>query len=482
MNNTTRLLLFALFAVSLAPAATRAADAKPADAKPATFTVTKGALKAKVQLDAVFESAEQTPVKLDAKVWTDLTVLEAVAHGARVKKGDTLVKLDTEKLVEQIKEQEQDAPGAVIAMETAVAELANLDETTPLKQQAAKRAHRIASEELAYWESTGKAQREKNSKFNLRNAEQRLEGAKEEMKQLEKMYKADDLTEETEEIILKRQKFAVEAAELGMESSRLFFERDFKTLIPREYEALKSNKRDQDLALELSEVTLPKTLAKKRLDLDKLKRDQKKADKKFADLKKDLDLTPVTAPVEGVVYYGACENGKWTSGALVAKKLTPTGKLTANEVFMTIVNPAKMHLRAVATEADLANLKQGMKGTAAPVSAPDKKLAVKLEELDFLPQPGGGFQARLSFEKDSSLHLMPGMNAKVSLGDSGRGEVLLAPKDAVFSEGKKQFVYVPKEGAKPEKRTVKTGSDDGKMIEVLDGLSDGDKILTAKPE
>lgn len=481
-------LLPTLLAAALAAPCAFAAESTPAPAKggdagkPATVAITKGALKAKVTLDAVFESVEQTPVKLETKVWTDLTVLEAVPHGARVKKGDTLVKLDLEKITESIKEQEQDAPAAVITLETTVAELANLEETTPLRLATAKRTHRIANEDLAYFESIGKAQREKNSKFSLRSAAERLDGAKEELKQLEKMYKADDLTEETEEIILRRQKFAVEGAQLSYDSSKLFHDRDFKTLIPREHETLKATKRDQDLALELSEVTLPKALAKKRLDLDKLKRDQKKADKKFADLKKDLELMSITAPADGIVYYGACENGKWTSGAVVAKKLQPTGKLMANEVFMTIVNPAKMQLRAVATEADLANLKDGMKGAAAPVSAPDKKLAVKLEDLGLLPLPGGGFEAKLSFEKNSDLRLMPGMNAKVAMGDSGRTDTLLAPKDSVFSEDKKHFVYVPKDDGKPEKRAVKTGENDGKMVEILDGLKEGDKILATKPE
>ena len=475
-------LLAALLASTLALGSAHAADPKPAPATntPAVHTIAKGSLKPKVQLDAVFESLEMAPVKLETKAWTDLTVLEAVAHGARVKKGQTLVKLDTEKLVEQIKEQELDAPAAVIALETAVAELNNLEETTPLKLDAAKRSHRVASEELAYYESTGRPQREKNSRFNLKSAEQRLEGAREELRQLEKMYKADDLTEETEEIILKRQKFAVEATELSLESTRLMVDRDFKTLIPREQETYKATKKDQDYALALSDKTLPKALTKKRLDLDKLKRDQKKTDKKLIDLKKDLESMSITAPADGIVYYGACENGKWTSGGIVAKKLLPTGKLTANEVFITIVNPARMQLRATATEADLANLKSGAKGTAAPLSASDKKLPVKLEELGELPQPGGGFEAKLSFEKDPSLHLMPGMNAKVSIGDSGR-ESLLAPKDAVFTEGKKQFVWLSK-GAKPEKQAVKTGENDGKMIEILDGLSEGDKILATKPE
>ncbi len=485
MKNTQRIphILASLLAGALVARPGFAAESKTGSSPaPATHTIAKGALKAKAQFDAVFESAEMAPVKLETKAWTDLTVLEAVAHGARVKKGEPLVKLDTEKLLEQIKELEQEQPAATIALDTAVAELANLEESTPLKMDTAKRTHRVANEELTYFESTGRAQREKNSRFNLKSAEQRLQNAKEELQQLEKMYKADDLTEETEEIILKRQKFAVEVAELGLESSKLLNERDFKTLIPREHETLKASKKDQDQAFALSEQTLPKALAKKRFDLDKLKRDQKKAEKKLADLKKDLDGMSITAPMGGMVYYGACENGKWTTGGSVAKKLVPTGKLSANEVFITLVNPEKLQLRAVATEADLANLKSGLKGTAAPVSAPDKKLSVKLEEIGFIPQPGGGYEAILSFQKEPGLRLMPGMNAKVSLGESSRADTLLAPKDSVFTEGKKHVVYLSREDAKPEKRTVKIGENDGKMVEVLDGLEEGDKILISKPD
>ena len=86
-----------------------------------------------------------------------------------------------------------------------LAELDNLKESTPQKLEAAKRSHRVANEDFTYFDKTNRVQREKSARFNLKSAEQRLENALEELKQLEKMYKADDLTEETEEIILKRQ-------------------------------------------------------------------------------------------------------------------------------------------------------------------------------------------------------------------------------------------------------------------------------------
>ena len=449
---------------------------------PATHTVARSPAKPKVQLEAVFEAAEMIPVKIEAKAWTDLTVLEAVPHGARVKKGEVLVKIDTEKLREQISDLEQDQSTATLGLELAQFELDNLLQTTPLRLDAAKRTQRNATEDLAYFENTGRSQREKAANFNVKSAEQRLDGAKEELKQLEKMYKADDLTEETEEIILKRQKFAVESGEYALETTRQNSELSLKTSIPREAETLKAAKRDQELALALSEQTLPRNLTKKRYDVEKLKRDQKKSEKRLADLKKDLEALNVRAPTDGIVYYGACEAGKWTTGAAVAKKLIPTGKLLPNEVFMTVVNPDQLVLKAVVQESDLSKVKPGLAGEAVPVAAPDKKLSVKIEELGTVPQPIGGFEARLSVKTDPSLRLMPGMNCKVSLGEPEKSKALLVPKEAVFSEGGESCVFLLKSGGKHEQRTVKTGESEGNMIAIQQGLSEGDKVLLKRPE
>lgn len=455
--------------------------ADPAEKKtetPATHTIKRGALKSKAQVDAVIEPLEMESVKLVPKSWSDFTVQEVVAHGANVKKGDVLIRFETEKIKDQLEDLEQERPAAKIAFEVAGVELENLEQSTPAKLDAAKRAFRNADEDYSYFESTGRPQREKSARFNLKGSEQRLENASEELKQLLKMYEADDVTEETEEIILKRQKYAVESAQFFLESTKLSTTRDLNVMIPREYENLKNSRRDQELALMLAEQNLPRTLAKKRLDYDKMKRDQKKAEKKLADLKSDMELMAIESPREGVVFYGANENGKWTTGSTVSKKLIPGGKVSSQEVIMTVVNPEKLILKATIPESELAHFKSGMKGTASPISAPDKKIPVTLEELGEIPLPGGGFEAQISFKKDKTVRLVPGMTCKVSFSE-GEGEVVLAPKDAVFGEGDGKYVYLAK-GAK--KRTVKVGESDDKMTAITDGLSAGDQILLKKPE
>jgi len=456
-----------------------AAEPEKKPEAPATHTVKKGALKSKAQVDAVIEPRQMEAIKFTPKSWSDFTVQEVVAHGAQVKKGEVLIRFEQEKIKDQLEDLEAERPGAKIAFELATAELENLEQSTPAKLDAAKRLFRNADEDYSYFESTGRPQREKSAKFSLKSAEQRLENAAEELKQLMKMYEADDVTEETEEIILKRQKYAVETAQFFLESSKLTTTRDLEVFIPREYENLKNNRRDQELAMSLAEQNLPKNLAKKRLDYEKMKRDQKKAEKKLADLKSDIELMAIESPMEGIVFYGANENGKWTTGGTVSKKLIPGGKVTASEVIMTVVNPENLILKATIAEGDLGKFKQGMKGTASPIAAPDRKIPVVLEELGYLPLPGGGFEAEISFKKDKSIRLYPGMTCKITFTEGDGGETLLAPKDAVFGDEGAKHVYLSK-GAK--KRNVKVGESDDKMIVITDGLSSGDQILLKKPE
>src|SRR5207249_5628304 len=217
----------------------------------------------------------------------------------------------------------------------------------------------------------------------------------------------------------------------------------------------------------LAEQNLPRNLAKKKLDLDKMKRDQKKAEKKLADLKSDLELLTIKSPIDGIVFYGANENGKWTTGGTVSKKLVPTGKVMANEVLMTVVNPDNLILKATIAESDLGNFEQGLKGTASPISAPKKKIPVKLEQLGDLPSPGGGYEAQISYKKDKAVRLVPGMTCKVSFSEGNGGEQLLAPKDAVFGDGDAKYVYLAKGN---KKRKSKVGDSDDKMIADTDGL------------
>jgi len=105
----------AVVAYFLSSALVFGAEAEKKPEAPATHTVKKGTLKGKGQVDAVVEPRQMEAVKLTPKSWSDFTVQQVVAHGARVKKGEVLIQFETEKLKEQLEDLEAERPAAKIA-------------------------------------------------------------------------------------------------------------------------------------------------------------------------------------------------------------------------------------------------------------------------------------------------------------------------------------------------------------------------------
>ena len=207
-------------------------DAKKSDAK--THTVRRGPLKLSVEIDGVLEAVHMHPVAFTPKQWSDLLVTKAVPQGATVNKGEPLVWLDTQMIDRQIRDLQLAAELGAASLRQAELDAAALEQTGPLQLAAARRAKQAADEDLDYYLKVSRARSIKAAHFSVSNAEQNLENAEEELRQLEKMYKEDDLTEETEEIILKRSRNDVEAARYYLESARLQRDRTLSVLLPRE--------------------------------------------------------------------------------------------------------------------------------------------------------------------------------------------------------------------------------------------------------
>ncbi len=116
--------------------------AKPAaePAAPPSYTVKKEPFKIEVDLEGVFEAPTMAEMVLRPEEWKGLTVLEAVAHGATVKKGDVLVKLDMEKIDRAIDDLRAELKLGEIALKQAEDQFALSEKTTPLDLDAGQRA------------------------------------------------------------------------------------------------------------------------------------------------------------------------------------------------------------------------------------------------------------------------------------------------------------------------------------------------------
>ncbi len=87
--------------------------------------------------------------------------------------------------------------------------------------------------------------------------------------------------------------------------------------------------------------------------------------------------------------------------------------------------------------------------------------------------------ARVRFELDNpDGKLKPDMYVNVAL-IVPLGERLVVPKDAVLETGQRRIMFVRRGGGKLEWREVKIGARAGDWVEIIDGLSEGEEIVTS---
>ena len=455
-------------------------------AKPAASTHRVGLVPFRIEarLEGVFESPTMVEVRIDPKRWTQLVVERAVPHGTRVGKGDVLVTVETDKLDDAIRDLEIGGRLAGLSHALLERELAWLEKATPRQLEFAARARRIAAEDLKRYEEKERQLTEVANDASLKMSTFSRENAEEELGQLEKMYEQDDLTEETEAIVLKRARFQAEVARLYEKFARDNHERAVALGLPRRLESIRKAAEAAALDDEHAAATLPLALDKLRLEVEKSAHDRRKAAAQLADLKADRRTLPITAPTDGVVYYGRLRQGKWVEGEAAALRLRPGGQFDPRETSITIVGGGRLHLRSGVPEKDLGRVPVHAAAKIAPRAFPEPPLAGQVRSVSPIPIAPGRFEAVIDLAEERP-QLVAGMEADVRVVADFRPEVLAVPRKAVFvddlDDAKRYVLVVPEAGKDPTKRTVAVGRSTDELTEITAGLAVGEEILLEKP-
>ncbi len=442
--------------------------------------------KADLSLTGAFEAAATAEVRVRLEEHSGLEVVRAVPHGATVKRGEALVEFDMKKIDETLADLQRDIELAGLELKEAEEGLAVLEATTPLDLAEAARAQRIAKEDAARYFEVERDLSKKSLDFQLQSSQNNLDYEKEELRQLEKMYKADDVTEETEEIILKRQRDAVAYSEFSFLMAKHRHQESLETDMPREEERLRDRTQRAELTGEKAKAVLPLLLRQERLSLEKKKVARERNQKKLKRLEADRAAMNVTSPIDGVVYYGQFTRGKWSGAVSLSEKLRPGGSVTAGDVFMTVVKTRPMIVRATVSEKDLRWVEPGLKVTVQPTALPRVNLTGSVVDVASVPFNDGEFEVRIRVNVDKrAAALVPGMGCSVKAVPYANKEALVAPVKSVFADDldpAKQFVYLVREGKEPKKQPVTVGEKNDESAEILKGLAAGDEILLEKPK
>lgn len=198
--------------------------------------------------------------------------------------------------------------------------------------------------------------------------------------------------------------------------------------------------------------------------------------------------TTLTAPIDGVVmrWQDRSSNnpqegrlsklGEYVTGLMESQ--TPT-------YLMTVADLSRLVVKMKISEMDVLKLKEGMEVKVTVDAVAGQDFPAKVTMVSPQAEKDGNnlknFKVEVTMLKGDP-RLKPGMTARVDGLLDSRQKVLKVALSGVFEESGKEFAYVAGEPDKPRKSELKLGLRSEMDVEVLDGLKEGEKVLTEKPE
>ena len=464
----------------LLPLALQAADSNATEKKSGTHKVKTAPFKVELKLKGIFTPTETAPIKVKPEVWANLTLEnDAATHGSSVKVNDLLILLKKEKMEKHLVDTELSLEEAKLGFAVAKVEHEFAVNSASLNAKAAQRTLARLEEDMKRYMGVTRELSRKSAEQSRISAENSLSYAQEELKQLKKMYDADDITEETEEIILKRAQHSVNRSIHFLNRTRNSTEKALEFTLPREEEDITLNLDRAKLSTKKAAATHEENLAKLKVGLQKQQRSLEQAEKNLAKLKRDAALLNVRSPIDGVLYHGAFLEGAWIGRKGVQGKLKKGGKLLSGEVVMTVVSLEELAVRASLTEADFRKVAPKMKGWATPTAEPGQRVAIEVKSVSNLPTSPGQYTVAFAVTQGNKTFLHPGMSCSIHLPVLDKPKAITVPTKALSTNSKGQIVLRLKAEGKDSGRLVrvKTGKSHGGKTEILKGVSEGDEVI-----
>lgn len=170
-----------------------------------------------------------------------------------------------------------------------------------------------------------------------------------------------------------------------------------------------------------------------------------------------------------------------TTGDVTSKSVVNGQFVEAGDELFRIADHTRMWVIAEVAEADIGDIAVGTPATVTLRAFPNQPFETK---VGFIYPEMRNLQTRtvpvrIVLENEDG-RIKPGMYADVVFRPGAKeAPVTAVPASAVIDSGTRQVVLVAKGDGKFEPRTVKLGQTGGGYVEVLDGVKEGDKVVTS---
>jgi HlyD family secretion protein len=205
------------------------------------------------------------------------------------------------------------------------------------------------------------------------------------------------------------------------------------------------------------------------------------AEQQVALAKTNLDDTVIRAPFSGVAISKDAQPGETVSPVSAGGGFTRTG-------ICTIVDMQSLEIEVDVNEAYINRVRPGQEVSAALDAYPDSPIPARvITTVPTADRQKATVLVRIGFN-ELDARILPDMGVKVTFLRDEEGShaaaarpVTLVPKSAIRTEGDRSYAFVVSSSGVVDRRAVKVGGTDGDRLEVLAGLTAGERVVLGPP-
>lgn len=440
-----------------------------------TFPVERRSFKVTLQEKGELKAAKS--IEIQCEVEGRSTIIYLIPEGSHVKKGDLLVELASDEIVDRVQTQQIEVTSARASLKSAEEQLSILIDQNRSNRRTAELKLRLARLELdKYMEGEWEQQ--------LNDAELRVEETRRASERLQEDLKASATLVEKKYITrteFETDKFNAYKAEIEYQKAR----RDLEILQKYTHVAAVEQKQsDVHEAEKELERVIKEAEAKENeqlANLDARTSELKVKEDRLVRLQQQMAKTKIYAPADGMVVYGSSSNSRWGD----EDQIKEGAEVRERQTLMELPDTSRMKVVVRIHEAQTQHIRQGQYAVVTVEGIEDRQFAGEVKRIAVLADSQHRWMNPELKEYETEIlldeadpRLKPGVTARAEILIADLANVVAVPVQSVYTKGSKRFVFVgDRQTAAPVE--VQLGLSGTEFVEVTSGLDPGTEVLLA---
>ena len=448
-----------------------------------TFKVKREDLPIGLIQGGTVNASHKHKLALQANFKTKL--LWVVDENTWVKKGDVLMRFETDELKQKIEDYEIDLDNLKKELDIAIEDGKILESTNAADIQSAEDKLQQAEDAMRKYRRFERARTINTHETNIANAESALKTAESDYTELRDSELGND--EENKSADEKRRE-ELESKQETIDSKSVSLENvegDYRAWRrydhPTKIKRLRNDLEQAQLNLRKVRISVNSKVIQKQRSIEYYRRRIRMVQTQLDRHRSYMDMMVITAPVEGVVIYSDPDR-RW--GRLDVKVGMEVGK---GQILITIPEMSNLIVDFDLPEEYRSKVNVGDVAVISPDSLVGTKFTGKISSIATLPvnmvswdsASPKVYKSKIQFDKQSPL-LVNGMSVQLNIVTKIIPKTLFVPVEAVFEDNDRFYVYKHTLTG-VEEQDVKIGESNDNFVQITEGIEEGDIVYLYRP-